>query len=60
MSLNFSFGLFHLRHDQQRTQVLLENEELKKRVKQLIAESEDIAANRLVLIGNKHHAMYML
>ncbi len=51
--------LFHLRHDQQKTQLLLENGDLKKRVKQLISESEDIAANRLMLIGNNHHALYM-
>ncbi|XP_028401902.1 sodium channel and clathrin linker 1-like isoform X2 [Dendronephthya gigantea] len=38
------------KHDQQKTQLLLENEDLKKRVKQLILESEDIAANRLILI----------
>ena len=38
------------KHDRQRTQVLLENEELKKRVKQLTSESEDIAGNRLILI----------
>ncbi|CAB4001168.1 sodium channel and clathrin linker 1-like [Paramuricea clavata] len=38
------------KHDRQKTQLLLQNEELKKRVKQLISESEDIATNRLMLI----------
>ena len=47
-----------LRHEQQKTQLLLENENLKKRVKQLIGESEDIAGNRLMLIGKTIFYLY--
>ncbi|XP_046852009.1 sodium channel and clathrin linker 1-like [Xenia sp. Carnegie-2017] len=38
------------KHDQQKTQLLQENQELKKRIKHLTFESEDIAGNRIILM----------
>ena len=47
------FDAFACRHEQEKSQGSSENGELKRRVKQLEEENEEMSDNRLQLIGNE-------